>query len=156
VFNWRVFLKYWWPAIVWMTVIFAGSSDSASFHHSSRLLAPLLHWLAPNLSPEQIDHIVYLFRKCCHLAEYAIMAVLFWWALRKPVWNDPRPWSWMEARRALLCVLLYASSDEFHQLFVPTREGRVTDVMIDTVGGAIGLVALWVVWTLWKRWRRKQ
>jgi VanZ family protein len=60
----------------------------------------------------------------------------------------------VEFRKALLCVILYASSDEFHQLFVPTREGRVTDVMIDTVGGTLGLLALWVLWTLWKLAKR--
>ena len=36
----------------------------------------------------------------------------------------------------LPCVFLYAASDEFHQIFVPTRTAQVSDVFIDTAGGA--------------------
>ena len=45
---------------------------------------------------------------------------------------------------------LYAASDEFHQMFVPTRTAHVTDVLIDTAGGAAGLLAMW--W--YGRWRK--
>ena len=38
--------------------------------------------------------------------------------------------------------MLYAATDEFHQLFVPERTSLVSDVMIDTAGGAVGLLAL--------------
>jgi hypothetical protein len=46
-----------------------------------------------------------------------------------------RPWL-AEARFTLLIVFLYAATDEFHQSFVPTRTPLVSDVFIDTVGGA--------------------
>jgi VanZ family protein len=42
-----------------------------------------------------------------------------------------------------LIVALYAASDEFHQSFVPTRTALVSDVFVDTAGGAAGLLALW-------------
>ena len=86
--------------------------------------------------------IVFFVRKCAHLTEYAVLALLLWRARRKPMKNDPRPWLWREARLALLMVALYAASDEFHQCFVPTRTGLVSDVFIDTAGGAAGLLAL--------------
>lgn len=35
---------------------------------------------------------------------------------------------------AFLIAVLYAVSDEIHQTFVPTREGRLRDVVIDTAG----------------------
>ncbi len=38
--------------------------------------------------------------------------------------------------------LLYAFSDETHQLFVPGREGKLTDVGIDAIGIAIGLIVI--------------
>ena len=94
--------------------------------------------------------IVLLVRKCAHLTEYAVFALLLWRALRKPVKNDPRPWSWHKARLALLIVALYAASDEFHQSFVPTRTALVSDVFVDTAGGAAGLLALWII----GRWRK--
>lgn len=148
--KFRAFLKYWLPALVWMAVIFSASSDTKSFARSSRILAPLLHWLFPQM-PEDTVHLIVLFaRKGAHLAEYAVLALLFWRALRRPVKNDPRPWNRREAARALALVCLYAASDEFHQIFVPARTAHVTDVLIDTAGGAAGLFALW----LWHRWRK--
>jgi len=78
-------------------------------------------------------------------AEYAILALLFWWALRKPVRNDPRPWKWREAALPVLFVGLYAASDEIHQLFVPNREGKFADVIIDTAGALLGIFLVWFI-----------
>jgi len=47
--------------------------------------------------------------------------------------------------------MFYAASDEFHQTFVPSREGCVRDVMIDTSGALAGLFALWLFGRLRKR-----
>ncbi|MFZ2371781.1 MAG: VanZ family protein, partial [Trichococcus flocculiformis] len=41
---------------------------------------------------------------------------------------------------ALLFVFLYASSDEFHQSFIPGRGPAFTDVLIDTAGGLTGII----------------
>ncbi len=35
---------------------------------------------------------------------------------------------------AILLTLLYAISDEYHQTLVPTREGKLRDVLIDFAG----------------------
>ncbi len=133
-----------------MALIFSASSDSHSYEHSSRLIAPLLHWLFPQMPETRVDAIVYFARKCTHLTEYAVLALLLWRAVRRPVKNDPRPWIWPEAGLALAIVFLYAASDEFHQIFVPTRTAQVSDVFIDTAGGAASLLALWI----FGRWRR--
>jgi VanZ family protein len=146
----RPFLKYWLPAWLWMGLIFSASSDTRSFSRSSRILAPLLHWLFPHLPEDTVNLIVLFARKGAHLTEYAVLALLFWRASRQPVKNDPRPWNWREARLVLLGVALYAASDEFHQLFVASRDAAVHDVLIDTAGGATGLLALWLA----GRWRK--
>ena len=146
----RLFLKYWLPALIWMALIFSASADSHSYEHSSRFIEPLLRWLFPHLSETYVHDIHELFRKCAHLTEYAVLALVFWRAVRKPIKNDPRPWNWREGRFAMLLVILYAASDEFHQLFVPGRDAAVRDVFIDTVGGAAGLLALWTL----GRWRK--
>jgi VanZ family protein len=151
----RSFFVYWFPALVWMAVIFSASADTESTRHSSRLLKPLLRWLFPHLSETTLDLMVLVTRKCAHLTEYAILAVLFWRALRKPVRHDPRPWDWRKAGWAILLVALYAGSDEFHQLFVPGREGTVRDVIIDTIGGVLGLVVLGAI-VCWRAWRRRR
>ena len=54
-------------------------------------------------------------------------------------------------RWALIVIFIvagYAALDEFHQSFVPGRGAAVTDVMLDTSGGAAAqlLVALLVFW----------
>ena len=36
--------------------------------------------------------------------------------------------------------ILYAASDEFHQLFVPGRSGQITDVLIDSGGLLAGIL----------------
>ena len=148
----RSFLKYWLPVLLWMVVIFSASSDSLSFQHSSRILAPIIHWLLPHLSEHAVSDIVFFIRKCAHLTEYAVLALLLWRALRKPVGNDRRPWRWTDAGFAILFVALYAASDEIHQLFVPNREGRLADVLIDTSGAMAGMFLLWTIGRLSKHW----
>lgn len=39
----------------------------------------------------------------------------------------------------------FAVSDEIHQLFVPTRSGRVSDIFIDLVGIIIAYYAIRVI-----------
>ena len=148
----RAFLKYWLPPIAWMLLIFTGSSDARSYQHSSLLVEPFLHWLFPHMTQAHVEEIHHLLRKCAHLTEYAVLVLLFWHAVRRPVKNDTRPWRWREAGVALFLVFLYSASDEFHQRFVPTRTPLVSDTLIDTCGGAAGLFALWIFGRLRKRW----
>ncbi len=146
----RAFWKYWLPVLLWMALIFTASADAHSYEHSSRILEPLLRWLFPHLPEAQIHAVHELFRKGAHLTEYAVLALLLWRGVRKPLKNHLRAWDWREARLTMLLVMLYAASDEFHQRFVPTRTSQVSDVFIDTCGGAAGLLALWLI----GRWRK--
>jgi len=144
-------LMRWVPVLVWMGVIFSASSDGMSFQHTSRIIGPLVQWLFPQLSDETVHAIVVCVRKCAHLTEYAALALLLWRALRKPPAAESRRWQWPTAGLALALVALYATSDEIHQAFVPSREGSVRDVLLDTLGGTLGLLCLWAV----VRWRKR-
>jgi VanZ family protein len=150
----RAFLKFWLPVLFWMVLIFTASADAHSYEHSSRFVEPFLHWLFPKMSQNNIGEIHHLIRKCGHLTEYAILALFLFRALHQSKKN--LPWSWPKAGGALLLVFIYAASDEFHQRFVPTRTPLVSDVFIDTAGGAIGLLALWFVHCLRKRAARRR
>lgn len=145
------FLVYWLPPLAWMALIFSASGDAQSFRHSFSLFVPLFKWLFPWMAPEMIDAIHYAFRKCAHLTEYAILALLLWRALHQPKRHDSRPWRWDEAGLAFAIVFLYAASDELHQAFVATRTSQVSDVFVDGAGGAAGLLALWLGRKLFKR-----
>jgi VanZ family protein len=146
------FLIYWLPPLGWMGLIFSVSCDTHSFQRSSGMFIPLFHWLFPGFSLETLEGIHYVVRKCAHLTEYAILALLFWRAIRQPRRDDPRPWRWDEAGLALSLVFLYAASDELHQVFVPDRTGMVSDVFVDSIGGAIGLLLLNLLGRMFKRW----
>ena len=135
-----------------MVVIFSGSADTASAQHTSRILGPLFDWLFPHISPDTRNLLVFGFRKCAHLTEFATLALLVWHALRKPLRRAPGPWLWSQAGETLWVAVFYASTDEFHQTFVPTREGCVRDVMIDSCGAIAGLLALWLLGRVVKWW----
>ena len=144
-FRTRSFYKYWLPVLIWMAIIFSASGDTQSYQHSSRIIGPFLHWLFPAMSETNVNHVVTFARKCAHLTEYAILAFLFWRAIRQPSKANPRPWSWPQAGAAVAFVALYAATDEFHQSFVPSREASGRDVLIDTTGAALGMLVLWLI-----------
>jgi VanZ family protein len=134
-----------------MAIIFSASADTNSYRHSSTLFEPLIRWLFPRMPLEQVEQIHHLFRKCAHLTEYAILAMLLWRTIHRPEKNFVRPWRWREAGFVLAIVFLYAASDEFHQSFVPGRTALVSDVLIDTAGGGAGLTLLYLGRKILKR-----
>lgn len=78
-------------------------------------------------------------RKGAHFAEYALLCVLAFGAFIGVKRHLPR-WA-----LAVLFSFAYASSDEFHQLFVPGRAGMWGDVLVDTSGAIVGgLIACFV------------
>jgi VanZ family protein len=80
-------------------------------------------------------------RKLGHVAGYAVLAFLWWWAL---VGSVERPLA-----LAAAISLLYAATDEYHQTFVDNRTGSPLDVGIDATG--IALACLFVS----RRWPRR-
>jgi len=134
------FVRYWLPTALWMLLIFGASGDTLSAERSSRIIAPILRWLWPQMPAAEVAQIVFLVRKGAHFTEYAVLAILLWHALWKPRWGDQRPWSWPVAGFALLLTGLYALSDEIHQSFVPMRTGSGWDVLVDTAGALTGLL----------------
>lgn len=146
------FLKYWLPVILWLAVIFFASGDSLSSQRTSQFIGPLLHWLFPAMSDATMAEVIFGIRKAAHMMEYAVLALLIWRAYRKPLVNDPRPWSRLQARRALFLSILYAGTDEFHQMFVPSREARIHDVALDACGALGALFLLWLLGRWKKDW----
>jgi VanZ family protein len=106
----------WLPPLVLMAVIFAFSAQ-------------------PDLN-SGLGLIDTIGRKFVHLGQYALLAFLWWRALRTRV----------EGRRAALVAFvvtaLYAVSDEYHQSFVEGRSGSPIDWAIDCAGAA--LACLWL------------
>ena len=124
------------PALLWMTLIFAGSSDVLSAAHTSRFLIPFLRWLDPSMSFQTMAAIHMVFRKLGHVTEYAILAALLWRALRGT-------FGVLSRTTIGVCTFVvagfFAATDEFHQSFVPTRTATMHDVLIDCVGIALAI-----------------
>jgi VanZ family protein len=152
VILWRTFVRYWLPVVLWAALIFSASSDAGSSGRTSRFIRPLLLWLKPDLSDTAVDGAVYVIRKAAHVAEYAVLAALLWRALRGRQQGRALPWDWRLAAQAFGLVAAYAASDELHQIFVPTREGRIRDVLYDSAGAAMALLVLWA-WDVVQRRR---
>lgn len=104
-------IRRWLPAVAWMALIFAFSSQS----------------VLPGPADPLLDR---LFKKGAHVVAYAVLAVLLERALARP--RGGRWW-------ALAGTLAYAVSDEFHQSFTPGRSPLASDVVIDMAGGLCGL-----------------
>ena len=143
------FWRYWLPVLLWCALIFGFSTEAGSTLHTSRILRPILRWLNPQISDEAIYRVQYGLRKTAHVCEYAMLALLVWRARRRPARDDRRPWDWRVAGLALAFSAVFALSDELHQALVPSREARVGDVLLDSLGAALGLLALRV----YGRWR---
>ena len=134
----KSFLQYWLPLLIWLGVIFVGSTNVMSAEHTSRYIGPLLFWLKPDMSPNTSWIIVVVARKCAHVTEYAVLALLLWRALRSvPVLRTK---TLMVFGAVLLGCAVLAASDEFHQTFVKSRTPLVRDVLLDVGGALVGLL----------------
>ena len=146
-FN-RNFFKYSLPVILWMCFIFWMSTETFSSENTVSVVETILRFLAPKISSQEVDLIHALIRKSAHVVEYFILGLLLFRAFRG---GSIGSWKWRWSFFALIVVILWAASDEFHQSFVPTRTASVVDVAIDTAGGIIAQF----VGILWHRYRKK-
>jgi len=106
-----------------------------------RLWAPVVLWAAVIFAFSAVSDLGtglgtwdLVLRKIAHACEFAVLGGLLLRALR-------------DERAALAAGIAYAISDEVHQHFVPGRVGSPVDVLIDSVGVALGVL-------LWRRYGR--
>lgn len=129
----------------WMWLIFsfsaqpAAASGEISSSFSSRLVERVSGLMGVSLSAEKLARAVttieYPVRKAAHMTEYAVMGLLSF--------AFYETWGAVGRRRYWLAfgtAVLYAATDEFHQLFVPGRSGQLYDVCIDAAGALLGLL----------------
>jgi VanZ family protein len=139
--RWATRIKDWLPVIVWLGLIYFFSTDEFSSSNTSTVVGSLASWVFPEISSQTIETIHLAVRKLGHWTEYFVLAVLVQRALLKETGNK---WQLRHTVLTLLFILVYALSDEFHQVFVPSRTASFGDVMIDVVGGICGI--FWMVW----------
>lgn len=145
-------------AVLWMAVIFLFSSQPADESTQTSLwvgrgictlMIPDYSLKTPEEQTALAERIEFPVRKGAHMTEYAILAVFLFGTLAgEAVEGSVVIWS-------VVLVALYASTDEFHQLFVPGRSGQLRDVLIDSCGAAAGVLAAYGIWRSGKRRSRK-
>ena len=132
----------WTLLILWMLFIFIMSSfNGVMSSNQSGSIAVLIYNLFDISDTEKVSFIV---RKCAHVSEFFILGILVINLVSK--YNVKH----IYLISFIICVL-YASSDEFHQLFVPGRSGQVTDVLIDLIGTIFSLLVMY----LFNKFRKK-
>jgi VanZ family protein len=109
----------WLAVALWMGVIFALSAT-------------------PSLASPFEPFFDFIIRKLAHIGEYGLLTALLFSALRTHITREGHA-----LFIAVLVAVSYAFSDEWHQTFVPGREGSLRDVGIDALG-VVG-ISLWFV-----------
>ncbi len=113
--TFRKFVRLWLPVVIWMGVIFLGSSIGN----------------VPKTGGVAVDAIVH---RTAHVIEFAILG----WLLLRAI-SAGCPISRREMMIALIVIAVYGASDEFHQRFTPGRSSELSAVLFDTAGGLIGM-----------------
>ena len=109
-------IKLWLPVFIWAGVIFSFASMSIN-------------------QSESFSWIDFVIKKSAHVTEYAIL----YWLLFRAMSQNNKDASRKVFIKVFVLTVLYALSDEWHQTFVPGREGTLRDVGFDTIGALISL-----------------
>jgi VanZ family protein len=141
-------VKTWVAALLWIGLIAIESTDWLSAEHTSRILYPLLHFLI-GLDPAAFEVVHHYIRKCGHFVGYFTLSFFLfraWRATLRLPWT-PR-WALRWAAIAFFMSALVASLDEWHQTFIPSRTGRISDVMLDSIAALTAqvLIFLYLSW----------
>lgn len=128
--------------VIWMGFIFSMSCENAekSSNTSGQTIKVVLSAVPEfEKQPEEvkkniIEELQFITRKSAHFIGYMILGILAsGLILQYENINKKYPLAF------LICVI-YAISDEIHQLFVPGRAGQVRDVLIDSAGSFLGII----------------
>jgi VanZ family protein len=133
-------LKYWIPAIIVAILISTFSSHYFSGEETARVIIPILHRIFPFATPRELRWMHIGIRKLAHVTEFGVFSVAVFHGVRA----ERHGWNVRWAVLTLILAVSYAGLDEWHQSFVPLREARVRDVLIDASGALLAQVVVWL------------
>jgi len=126
----KTFCSRWLPVIVWAAFIFLISANSDPY---ALIPERIFKWIY--LTHVKGIRLTKIIGPISHVAQFAIFGFLL-----------ARAVSWKSAltKRDFWIVFLlsvaYALSDEVHQFFVPLRAFQLTDILMDSIGGVMGML----------------
>ena len=118
--------------ILWMTLIFCFSNQKSD--DSSKVSDGVIKNTIGrvfNISDDNISQFVKPVRKAAHFTIYLILGLL--------VLNCFSIFDKKTIIISILICLLYAISDEIHQIFISGRSAEILDIIIDTLGASLGI-----------------
>ena len=130
-------------------LFFFEKSDDSNIT-SRRITSRAVNVLNKDKSKKEVTDIVeekdYITRKAAHFTEYCILGLL--------VLNMLKDYKKINVKTIILAILicvLYATSDEIHQYFVPGRACQFIDVVIDTAGASLGVLLYYYLFSCNKK-----
>lgn len=147
-------LKYWvsaWlPVAIGVGVIAMESTELFGANHTSGPLRWLWEIIFGAVGDARWEVVHHLIRKSGHFFGYGAIGLAWlraWWM------TLPRSRFLHDAFLALLGTALVASSDEWHQTFLPNRTGSPWDVLLDCCGAIALQLAVYIYMRL--MWPKK-
>lgn len=153
--NWLfLFLSIflWLIVLAWMWLIFILSSESGQESLSRSKI--IIDFIQERINYEISTNI---FRKITHMLEFGILTALSYVSFASTARittnksfiavssTDMKSGFEMNASFSLWITVLYAVLDEYHQIFVFGRDGSITDVLLDIIGGLAVIVIIRIV-----------
>ncbi len=148
---------FWVLTLAWIAVIFHLSAQTAG--ESSNLSQAILGFFNEVFNTDMTDDGV--LRMVSHASEFALLTLFAYMALsstnkisNKTSYSESpvklmRSDNEMNIIFTLWFAILNSIFDEYHQLFVPGRDGSILDVMIDMIGIVVILIIIRVVFTIY-------
>lgn len=118
--------------IIWMSVIFIMSSFDGSVSSSQSNF--IVDKLVNIFNIENTDIVSLIVRKLAHYIEYLILGVLM-----INMFSDFNIKINTKYIIAIIICIIYASSDEIHQIFIAGRCFAIRDILIDSMGAISGI-----------------
>ena len=140
--------KYIWLLIfLYILFIFSnslqvGSTSSSISGGFTTTLLSLLKYIGIQIEYATLHHFI---RKAAHFIEYAVLGILVFIAIHiEPLLQN-------QTLNFILFWILPASLDETIQVFVPDRNGCITDVLLDMSGFLTGSILIYLIHMLVKK-----
>ena len=115
--------------VLWMLVIFLLSNQTGS--ESTSLSDKVICSIFNNCNPETYSFII---RKLAHFILYFILGIFT--IINFEINKENMIY-------ALLICIIYAFTDEIHQMFINNRSGEVRDIIIDSLGSLSSILLIY-------------
>ncbi|WP_407271219.1 VanZ family protein [Radiobacillus sp. PE A8.2] len=138
----------WFAVIVWMAIIFYLSAQVADTSNqlSSGITEVIVRLIEKVSTKLDLSNFNFFVRKTAHFTAYMVLGILVIHAMRNSTGITYR-----SIVISLSICILYAISDELHQMFVPGRGPAVWDVCIDSAGAIVGIGLYFILWRITKK-----